>query len=231
MNYLSHPFIVWLRNIGRKIGVNSLIARILSAQKYEGAFDMHLNDLIKVGETVWDVGANMGYYSKKFSNLVGESGSVYAFEPSPSNLLSLEKAVNRINNIHIRPFALGDKDQVVQFRQGDDPLGATSGITNGVDDKNTEKVVMYSGDTIIFDGVAPFPNVIKIDVEGFEYEVILGLTKALKNSALRVIGIEIHFGLLDRRAMNFAPMEIVKILQSINFKVRWPDNSHIIAQR
>jgi FkbM family methyltransferase len=48
---------------------------------------------VGAGDTVWDVGANIGRYSARFSRLVGSVGWVFAYEPSPHNQLKLRDAV------------------------------------------------------------------------------------------------------------------------------------------
>ena len=231
MSYLSHPFFITLRNIGRTLGINSLLARLLINKKYEDAFDRELNSRINNGDIIWDVGANVGYYSQKFANLIGTSGYVYAFEPSPQNLQSLHKVVDILPNGKVLPFALGDSEQTVQFKQGADDLGATSSIVDGKNNETTIEVKMYPADWVISSGLVPSPNVIKIDVEGYEYEVLQGLNKTLHSPSLHTIGIEIHFGLLSNRSLNFAPKSIETQLKSAGFTLLWPDSSHIIAYR
>lgn len=75
------------------------------------------------------------------------------------------------------------------------------------------------------------PNVIKIDVEGFEYEVIEGLSAYLSSPTVKSIGIEVHFGILEERGLSQAPRWIERLLNGKGFVVTWADPSHIIATR
>jgi FkbM family methyltransferase len=70
-----------------------------------------LSDEIRSGDTVLDLGANVGYYTLLFAELVGEHGRVFAFEPDPSNLRLLEKNVrlNGFTNVVLVPEAVSDR--------------------------------------------------------------------------------------------------------------------------
>src|SRR5262245_26946910 len=85
-------------------------------------------EAIRPGDTIWDVGANVGHYSKVFSETVGSPGLVIAYEPSPHNREALQKVVGCLENVHVMPIALGDVRRAVYIEQGADRLGATSRI-------------------------------------------------------------------------------------------------------
>jgi FkbM family methyltransferase len=188
---------------------------------------------IRPGDIVWDVGANIGLYSKKFSAITGSTGKVFAYEPSPTNLQRLNTAVASLVNVTVLPFALGEHEGVVVLEQGDDPLGATSRIVAKADRRSERQVEIQlsSGDGLVSSGAVASPNVIKIDTEGFELDVLLGLRKTLQEKSLIVLCIEMHFGLLQERGLSNAPSEIETLLRSSGFNLAWPDASHIIATR
>ena len=75
------------------------------------------------------------------------------------------------------------------------------------------------------------PNAIKIDVEGFELEVLQGMGPYLAEPTLRMIGVEVHFGILKERGIAYAPQRIEQLLVHNGYRVRWPDNSHLLAVR
>ena len=72
---------------------------------------------------------------------------------------------------------------------------------------------------------------IKIDTEGFEWDVLLGLRQTLQEKRLRMLCIEMHFGLLQERGLSNAPSDIEKLLVYSGFSLAWPDASHIVATR
>ena len=69
------------------------------------------------GNTIIEVGANVGTETVGFRDIVGAEGKVFAFEPVPSNLDALKDVVNlnRWTNVHVLPVALGDRESRVSF--------------------------------------------------------------------------------------------------------------------
>jgi len=131
------------------------------------------------------------------------------------------------------PVALGEREDVVVFEQGNDPLGATSRIVDKAirEPENQVEIRLSSGDHLVSSGVVAMPHVIKIDTEGFELDVLRGLRQTLRQKSLRMLCIEIHFGLLKERGLSNAPSDIEKLLVSSGFALEWPDASHLVATR
>ena len=84
----SNPALIRLRNVLRSAGILRLIQtnpfyrRISSG--YESRFDAAMMASLEPGMCVFDIGANVGYYTKKFAEAVGPAGEVHAFEPVPA---------------------------------------------------------------------------------------------------------------------------------------------------
>lgn len=216
--------------MGRTFGLNKVIASCLLGKGYEAKYDNGFSATLKQGDCVWDVGANVGYYTRSFADRVGDAGAVFAFEPSPVNYLRLSAACATLKNVRPLQSGLGSENGKLTFQQGADDLGATSRVVEFFA-ANAVVVDIRSGSSLIAEGDALPPNAIKIDVEGFELEVLLGLGKHLSSPALHSIGIEVHFGILKSRGMADAPSQIENLLQSHGFVVKWPDSSHILATR
>ncbi len=231
--------IIILRKFLRITKLNKLIALFInlfrSSDYYENKFKTNMLNLINKNYCIWDVGANRGLYTKLFSKDLDNDGYVYAFEPSKNNLLFLKENLKEEVNIEIVPYGLNEKNRKVSMYQGSDQNGATSKIvSNNIinNDKNQLfEIETFSGDYLIEQKGFKAPNFIKIDVEGYEYEVVAGLSNQLKDNILKIICIEMHFEEVAKRGFPNHPSLIVRMLQKHNFEVKWTDYSHIIASK
>lgn len=230
MSWRTHRLVVTLRSMGRALGLNRWIAaRLPAGGGYEARYDSGFSGGLRPGDHVWDVGANVGYYTRLFAGRVGEQGHVFAFEPSPTNFQRLATASAGLRNVTLRACGLGREDGKLRFQQGVDDLGATSRIVDSAADGIA--VEIRSGASLLAGGEATLPHAIKIDVEGFELEVLEGMADYLRQPPLRMIGVEVHFGILQQRGMALVPQQIESLLQRSGFTVSWPDSSHILAVR
>lgn len=229
MDLRTNAVTLALRNFGRRIGVNDYLSVLIHGRSYEAAYDEKFLKCINEGDRVWDVGANMGLYTEKFARLVGEPGKVFGFEPSPENFNVLNHQCKDKSNVILVNAGLGEEDGQMPFEQGSDSIGATSRVVEMSD--SAELVDIYTAQRMLDDDISMMPNVVKIDVEGFELEVLRGFGEYLYDHRLRTIGIEVHFELLKNRGMHSAPSSIVEMLTKCGFRISWPDHSHIIAIR
>lgn len=234
VSWRTHRLVVLARHIGRVLGLNRWMAVRLNGRGYETRYDQAFSLALRSGDCVWDVGANVGYYTHLFSDRVGNEGKIFAFEPSPVNFARLQRACADLTNVQLHPLGLGRDDGTLSFVQGADDLGATSRVIDVSSHPESGQIMVEirAGQYLIEKGEALPPNAIKIDVEGFELEVLQGLGKQqLQAPALRAIGVEVHFGILNARGIPNAPQQIERLLQQSGFRVQWPDSSHILATR
>jgi FkbM family methyltransferase len=233
MSWRTSGIVLAFRGIGRRSGFNRWIASTVGSRSYEDRFQRRMFEEIRPNDCVWDVGANVGLYSVQFSRIVGASGKVVAFEPSPRNLARLRSATASLENVVVVPMALGDTVGSMAFAEGSDAAGATSRVVGGTEHPTgaTVEVEVRRGDDLVLATQADEPDVIKIDTEGFEVEVIRGLEQTLRGSKLRALFVEIHFALLNDRGLASAPAEIERRLKSRGFSCAWPDASHLVAIR
>ena len=134
-----------------------------------------LCSLVRPGDDVMDVGANVGIYSLYLSRAVGPAGKVLAVEPDPDNLALLRAnlELNGCDNVIVLPFALGIESGEVDLFQTDDNRGNLSFADLGGTGRSVS-VSVRRGEQVLEElGVAP--RVAKIDVEGAEPQVISGL--------------------------------------------------------
>ena len=232
MNLYESRLMIAIRSVARKSGLLRFFSSLIQSGNYESSFDNAMLSRVLVGDVVWDVGANVGYYTIKFSEVVGNLGRVYAFEPFPSTVLQLEEAVFGRNNCLVLDVGLGTSDIEMSMVQGGDELGATNRVVSRVSDVDPSfGVKIFKGDSVISSGRAESPNFIKIDTEGSELDVLEGIPELLRSPSLRVVCIEVHFGILSERGDSFAPLRIVEILRDAGFVTSWVDSSHLIGER
>lgn len=236
----THPALILVRSLLRKIGLTKVLGKLLFSGGYEEKFDAVLFNTINRGDVVWDIGANVGYYTSKFAEAAGQHGKVYAFEPFPENFSKLKEAIctnDRKTSAEIIPLCmgLGKVSSTYLMTAGSDDLGATARIKELHRSHQTtvgdEVINVVTGDALICDEALPVPMIVKIDTEGFELDVLLGMKDLLKHQELRGVFVEVHFGLLSDRGLFRAPQEIESLLLNCGFNVTWVDSSHVVGLR
>jgi FkbM family methyltransferase len=233
MSFMTKPIVLWVRGQMRRFGFSSIINKLIQRKDYEAAYWRALTQTIRAGDCIWDVGANVGYYTVRFADLIGSEGRVIAFEPSQRNFERLQTAVAGRRTVALIPLGLSDEAKQAWIRQGDDELGATSEIMRSEDQgkDGLQPVRLERGDRLIEQREVLAPDIIKVDVEGHEYEVIEGLRATLRNPVLRAVFIEMHFAILSARGRPDAPADIERILRDSGFEIRWTDPSHLQGLR
>ncbi len=132
---------------------------------------------IEPGHVVYDLGANVGFYSLLASVLTGPEGRVFSFEPVPRNLRFLRKhlQLNGITNCFVWEVAVGGSDGTATFDLGPHPsMGHLAR-----DSENGLSVRTVALDGLIASGVIPPPDVMKCDIEGGEYDALCGASNTL----------------------------------------------------
>ncbi len=163
-------------------------------EMYYDAYEMGVVGMLKTflrkGDTFIDVGANIGYITAIGAGLVGKKGWVYSFEPVPeycSKLRNLAES-NSEYNIIVNQFALSDRVGQAKIYLPDFPhMGGNTILLDLIDKekiKDTIFVQTYRLDKYIDKENIKKIKVIKIDVEGFEFPVLLGLKDFLNKCRL-----------------------------------------------
>jgi len=176
-----------------------------------------LKQIIKNGDTVLDLGANIGVYTLIFAKLVGKSGHVFAFEPDPTNFEILSKNVkeNKHENVTLVQKAVSEKnDRIKLFVSKRNH--ASHRIFDSEEKRNSIEVDVITLDTY-FKKIKNPINFIKMDVEGVEGATLLGASNIIKNSKDLVIMMEYFPKWIRKYGMN--PEEILDSLIEKKFKL------------
>jgi len=136
---------------------------------------------IKKGNVILDIGANVGIFSIKAAKAVGDEGKVIAIEPEPKNIKILNENLKNFKNIIIIPKAVGNSSGKVDFL-----IGIHSGshkINSQIRKKSNEKIIkvpIEKIDNLVRELNLEKVNFLKIDVEGWELEVLKGAESSLE---------------------------------------------------
>lgn len=142
-----------------------------------------------------DLGSNIGYYAVIESNIIGESGKIFAIEPSPVNfpILKLNLENQKKNNFVAYNIGIGDKNEEMEFI-----ISAKSNWSrirmNNEKINSEDKVIKIPVKTLnsfVNENDIKKIDILRMDVEGFEYSILLGANEVLEKFKPKLF-IEIH---------------------------------------
>jgi FkbM family methyltransferase len=229
--YCFNPDTNILRRVTRREHVWRILdGHVTDADHWVNRLENYCSDI----SIVFDVGANEGYVSAWFANW---ADSVYAFEPEPENfqrMLELHK-IRSINNVIHEQLAVSDKvgdvDLFVKLKSGHHSL-ADVGASNTV---GTVKVRTVKIDEYAEEHNIERISILKIDVEGFEIEVLKGAENLLINQKIDLVFFE--NSPLFYKQINIAPNCAIEYLEKLEYCVfdlnglRISSNSEDIGQK
>ena len=187
-------------------------------------------DTFAEGETLYDIGANVGMYT--IYAAVMRKANVYAFEPEALNYAELNKNIF-LNDLHDHVLAyclaLSDMDKADRLLLSDFGLGisyhdfeenswtedkafAPDWVVSK-ENRRQQGCIGRSVDSLLGDGL-PIPHHIKIDVDGLEHRVIAGMMETLRHSELKTVLIEINFD-------NPKNLAIIDTMEELGWRFSW----------
>jgi FkbM family methyltransferase len=171
--------------------------RHLLAHEYESGVAAFLSRLIQPGFVCFDVGANVGAYVLQFCHWAGPSGRVVAFEPNPDTRGVLERhiAMNRFRErVQVVPAAVGAcEGEAAFYAAGTDGMSRLQTPNPALASQSRRLTVpILTLDGFVQDS-GNVPDLVLVDVEGFEAAVLEGTRNLLekRRNALHLI-VEIH---------------------------------------
>ena len=151
---------------------------------------------VSEGQIVYDIGAHVGFYTLLSSQLVGTTGQVIAFEPFPPNVAYIQRHIilNDLKNVKLIQKAVSNRYDQVTFQ-----IANSSSMGHLAEGK-------ISGDSIIVDTIAldqfisdeglPLPDVVKVDIEGAEFDFLQGARNLFESRSIKLFlathGSDVH---------------------------------------
>ena len=173
--------------------------------------------IVRPGDTVLDIGANIGIVTLWLSKLVGKNGKVHAFEPNPELQKILEETLNhnQASNVCLHPIALGSEQGSHELRIPRANAGAASLIRNrDLSDCDVVEVPVRPLSTIVAEEGIKSIRLIKIDVEGFEAEVFQGGQEVLGSICPEAILFELN----ERLEGPVRDQPVIKVLRDFGYR-------------
>lgn len=148
-----------------------------------------LEEIVKPGMNIFDIGANIGYYVLMEKKLLKGQGSVTAIEPSPTNtdLLKKNMSLNNVSDVSVYTMAISNKIEKKDFYLAKQSNLNTFHATGTGATHLSGKVISVDTATVpsLAEQLAIKPDLIRMDVEGHEVEVIDGMLDAIKENKLK----------------------------------------------
>jgi len=205
---------------GFKMHIDPTDALELKSNKTFEKFETELvKKEIAKGDIVLDIGANIGYFTLIFSQIVGKDGRVYAFEPDPNNFEILKKniEINNIKNVILIQKAVSNTSKplslyLCDYNHAQHRIYPSSRCNEKIDVESTT-IDEYLAGTEFFNKI----NFVKMDVEGSEYDAIDGMKKTLQsNLSLKML---CEFSPKQIQERGLQPQDILNQLLNHNFKI------------
>jgi FkbM family methyltransferase len=188
----------------------------MNCRDYEPHLSKFVRRWVQPGMTAIDIGANVGFYSMLFGDLVGSSGRVLAFEPNSENcrLLMLSIAANGYSHVRLYPFALSHTLGALCFTSH---LGSNGGLLPNTGQTITQpNCIVVPGvplDAIVCESV----DFIKVDTEGAEYLALSGAERLIRRYR-PIITAEFSLEML-RRVSGIEGPEFLGWMKSLGYRL------------
>jgi FkbM family methyltransferase len=214
--------VVVRRGIKLKLRLNDLVDWYAFWKFDDGIFTI-LNQINEC-YIVIDIGTNIGIVALNMAKKVGKKGFVLGFEPNKLTYARCMENVqlNAFENIKILNNALGNKSETMFLSEPDINNSGRNFLTTN---HNSNIVNVMTLDEVLQDRLFEKIDFIKIDVEGFEYNVLLGAINSIKRFK-PILFIELITSNLERNGSS--ALEIISLLFDLGYNIKNVVNNDII---
>lgn len=200
-----------------QLNISNLVDHCIYFSTEQKAIDRFISHL-KKSDTVIDIGANIGYTTLLFSKAC-VNGKVFSVEPSKELFRAVEDhlKLNHITNAKVLNIGLGEKEKTVRLYKVSE---TNSGMNRVLEEQdipfNSESIHIKTLDEVVREEKIAKVNAIKIDVEGYEFNILKGAHKTLEKDH-PILLIEIDD--MNLKEQNATPTELFKFLIALNYSI------------
>jgi FkbM family methyltransferase len=201
-----------------RLNIREIIQRDMFLGKYEPTQSEWMRSCLHSGDTFVDVGASFGNYTLLASKIVGKTGRVYSFEPSPIAFSALSSAFGPQDSgsvFLINAAAGAAKGHATLYLPNTTEIHSPSIMPSDTAFKPLQIEVHKLDDCLANAGTI---RLLKMDVEGYEPNVVEGMAQLLSAGKVRNIFCEFNSGWLIRN--NSTPQELFDKFISYGFKLK-----------
>lgn len=213
---------------GLLMQVSGSVKALVSWPKFSVSSYFIVSGLLRQGavpRTVVDVGANVGQFAVASTKLL-QAARVHSFEPVPESASKLRRNVTRLGNVTVYPFALGEEEGSVSFHvnahsHSSSPLPLAKIHRKAFPEAREERTIEVAVSTLdrVFEGVQlKRPVLIKLDVQGYEAQVLRGGEETLRR--VDYVVMEVSFSPMYEGERTF--MEMARMMEDYGFRFERP---------
>jgi FkbM family methyltransferase len=200
-------------NGGRMLlDLDDYVQRKIWYRSFEPVTARALGRLLRPGDTAFDVGANVGFYTLLFASRVGPFGTVHAFEPVNGDRLEANLELSGLRNVVVSCTAVGATPGTVAIGRSAGAEGLSSGTWRRGAAPDAVEVEQITLDDYVEAHVPGRIGLVKIDVEGMEPDVIAGLSRTLAAGRVEALLVEVSGDAMDE------PEVVLKPLRAAGFR-------------
>lgn len=205
--------------------------KLMSDGLFEPKETKLIRKLLEDTDLFINVGANIGYYCCHALNL---DKKVIAFEPMPNNLFFLYKNIhinNWSNNIQVFPVGLGSKNGIEKI-YGDNTGASLVKGWGGFEETFQTNISCFKADTLLH-SITGQKILFLIDVEGFEYDVLLGAKSliSMENSPIWIIEIVMTLVQSEQESLNLNFIKTFDLFYDHGYKIYDIENNLKLIDR
>ena len=195
---------------------DTLGQHLLRGERWEPHFSKLVESLLRPGENVVDIGANIGYNSVVMAKIIGDSGKVLAFEPLRLTFQQLcgNIALNGLENVYCERVAIGNGNNAQISMVAVDYHTAGTNVMNACVGIGGDPVTMMTLDAYQLEDI----SFVKIDIQGSEFVALKGARETLRRNR-PLVWIEIEEPQLQHQ--NTSSQEVMTELFSQKYDLIW----------